>query len=289
MNSLETIESQSNSIKNFSHIRKAIIGQPIAITESGLDLILGIVEAHERGLVPPDMKSDDPEDAEEQGSPHLQMVGNVAVISVMGPIMPRAQWFHNLSNISSSTGVMTAIDEAKAQKPSAYVFLFDSPGGSVSLGFECANKIFSLRGGKAPVVSVVQGTCCSLAYLFASQAETIFCGVDSMVGSISVVMRSMTNDRMMRNAGIDFFTMKSGDLKQMDDPSFLATSKQYESLLAQLGTWHDLFKSSVRRGRPMMDIEKVSTGEIWIGQKAVAAGLADEVSTLDDVLNSLGA
>lgn len=277
------------SLKSYSHIRAALYGQPVAISESGLDLVLGIVEARSEGIVPEEtVKARAGDEQNEEDIPHLQMVGNVALISVLGPIFPRANLFTRISSMTSAKGIQGAIDAAKEQEPSAYCFLYDSPGGAVSLGFETAEAIWDLRNKSAvPVVSVVEGSACSLAYLWASQADKIYTGVDSVLGSISVVMRMMSDDRAQRNAGVDSFTIKSGSLKQMDDPKTLAFVNQYQSLINQCSTWHDMFVSAVQRGRKGIDAAAVATGEIWIGQKSVDAGLADEVATLAKVLKEL--
>lgn len=287
MNLNPLTENQSRrAVKSYPNIRRALYGQPLAISETGLDLVCGIFEAASEGLIS-DLEAQSQDDKKPNPNPELQWVDDVALISVMGPIFPRANLFTRVSGMTSAQGIMAAIDVAAAEKPSAYVFLFDSPGGSVSLGFECADKIYGLRSNSAPVWSVVQGNCCSLAYLWASQAERVFCGVDSMVGSISVVLRAMSDDRAMKNIGVDGFTIKSGNLKQMDDPATLAFANQYASLLTQVQTWHEMFVSSVQRGRASINAAQMATGEIWIGRKAVAAGIADEVSTLDEVLNQL--
>jgi ClpP class serine protease len=273
--------------KSYPRVRAAIYGQPMAISKSGMDLICGIVEAQENGLVSNYVKAaGNPADPQELESDHLKMRGNTAVISVLGPIIPRANWFSQVSNLTSSTGILESIDEALSKDPEKIVFLFDSPGGSVSLGFEVADKIFSLRDLDIPVLSVVQGQCCSLAYLLASQTDYIYTGRDSMLGSISVILRAESSDRALRNEGTDINEFVTGNLKQAGDPSKMHFTDQYASVLEQAMTYHDMFEAAVARGRKAVDINKVCTGQVWIGQKAIDAGLADEISTLDDVLKN---
>jgi len=47
---------------------------------------------------------------------------------------------------------------------------------------------------------------------------------------------------------------------------------------------HDLFKNFVKQERPIVDIEKISTGEYWFGIRAKELALVDELKTSDDYL-----
>lgn len=45
-----------------------------------------------------------------------------------------------------------------------------------------------------------------------------------------------------------------------------------------------LFKGFVHKNRPSLDIDKVATGETWIGPDALANGLVDGLITVDELL-----
>lgn len=270
----------ATNAKRFPHVLSAIYSQPWAITESWLDTIAGIVENRSKASI--DEFKAAVKDASADEESDLNVVDNVAIIPVMGPIFPRANLMTRLSGATSSQDVSDLIDEALAADVKGVVFHIDSPGGSVSGGFEVANKIASLD---VPTVAMIEGVGASLAYLWASQCDQVCVTQASVVGSVSVVMRMASDDRAMRNEGRDIVTMKSGNLKQSGDPASLAFANQYQSLLTQLDTYHQMFVSMVGTARPKMDMAKVSTGDVWIGAKAVAAGLADRVCTLQDVLD----
>lgn len=268
--------------KKFPKILSAVYGQPWAITEPWLDTIAGIVEAHVSGNAPAFVaKSKKDQEADDDESP-LQMIGSTAIIPVNGPIIPKANWMSQLSGATSSQEVSELIDLAVSKQARQIIFHIDSPGGAVTGGFEVANKIASLS---IPTVAMIEGMGASLAYLWAAQCDEVCISMASIVGSVSVVMRMASDDRAMRNEGVDFVTIKSGNLKQAGDPASLAFAGQYQSLLSQLDTYHQMFVSMVGTARPEMDMAKVSTGDIWIGQKAVAAGLADRICSIDDVLS----
>lgn len=268
--------------KKFPHVLAAVYGTPWAITESWLETIAGIVEDRSKASIEEFKAMMDDADGDE--SP-LQMVGNVAVIPVMGPIVPRANFFSAMSGATSSSGVSDMIDEAMDKRPDAIVFQIDSPGGAIPGGFEVANKIAALP---VPTIAMIEGTGASLAYLWAAQCDMVYCSQASVVGSVSVIMRMVSGDRAMKNDGMDITTMKSGALKNAGDPSGLQSSAQYQSLLTQLNTYHDMFTAAVSTKRAQkMDVSKIASGDVWIGAQAVVNGLADGISTMQGVIDML--
>lgn len=276
------MKASHSQSKKFPNVLAAVYGTPWAITESWLETIASIVEDRSKGSIQ-DFKAMMDESEDEQ-SP-LQMVGRVAVIPVMGPIIPRSNFFSNMSGATSSAGVSDMIDEAMDKKPDAIVFQIDSPGGAIPGGFEVANKIAAVP---VPTIAMIEGMGASLAYLWAAQCDMVYCSQASVVGSVSVIMRMASSDRAMKNDGVDVVTMKSGALKNAGDPSTLSSSAQYQSLLTQLNTYHDMFTAAVSTKRSAkMDVSKIASGDVWIGSKAVAAGLADGISTMQNVIDDL--
>ena len=47
---------------------------------------------------------------------------------------------------------------------------------------------------------------------------------------------------------------------------------------------HELFKDFVAENRTQIDIQKIATGEHWLGKKALELDLVDELITSDDYL-----
>jgi serine protease SohB len=62
------------------------------------------------------------------------------------------------------------------------------------------------------------------------------------------------------------------------------TEKGKQKFIEELEDTHALFKEFVSEYRPQLDIEKVATGEVWFGKRALAEELVDELSTSDDYL-----
>ncbi|RYZ62965.1 MAG: protease SohB, partial [Proteobacteria bacterium] len=64
------------------------------------------------------------------------------------------------------------------------------------------------------------------------------------------------------------------------------TPKGEEKFREQLEATHQLFKGWVKANRPVVDIDRVATGEYWFGQQALELKLVDELRTSDDYLMS---
>jgi len=168
----------------------------------------------------------------------------------------------------------------------ALIQVIDSPGGSVSGGFEMASKVFAARAQGKPVLTLVEGTCASLAYLIGSQSDMVYTTEASLTGSIGVVMAIEDDTRAAENEGIKRTVLKTGKNKAIGVGP--VTDDQIAELKSMMGDYFDRFKAAVVRARTVVDIEKVSDGSLWIGQKAVNMGLVDGVSTLDDLISEFG-
>jgi serine protease SohB len=62
------------------------------------------------------------------------------------------------------------------------------------------------------------------------------------------------------------------------------TDEGREKFKDELHEVHGMFKDFVSKHRPELDIDKVATGEYWLGQKALELKLVDSIQTSDDFL-----
>ena len=62
------------------------------------------------------------------------------------------------------------------------------------------------------------------------------------------------------------------------------TEEGREKLREELHDVHGLFQDFVATYRPSLDLEAVSTGEAWYGQRALDRSLVDELATSDEYL-----
>ena len=88
----------------------------------------------------------------------------------------------------------------------------------------------------------------------------------------------------MKKHDVDFEQLYAGEYKRTLTLFGENTSKGRIKVQQDLEETHQLFKDFVKSQRPGLDIDKVATGEHWLGIRAQELGLVDELQTSDDYL-----
>ncbi|RPJ07931.1 MAG: S49 family peptidase [Deltaproteobacteria bacterium] len=125
---------------------------------------------------------------DDSASPYPLTQDGIAIVSVTGTLMKRANWISHWSG-GTSTQLLKA-DIAKALVDSSVkgiLLIVDSPGGIVHGTKDLADFIFENRG-KKPIVAYTDGLMCSAAYWIASAAGEVVASKTSEVGSIGVAL-----------------------------------------------------------------------------------------------------
>lgn len=261
-------------MKNLSRVANIVASVPWAIEPRALDFIASVVDSHLAGEMPPVI-----EPKRDETAP----VAGIGVVSIHGPIIPRASLMSNLSGATSSEQVSAEVSAMVANDSVKLIVLdIDSPGGSVLGGFEAADVIHAAAQVK-PVVASVSGICASLAYLFASQAGKIVATRGSHVGSIGVIARHYEDRAATHNAGYEEITVASSRAKAM---SGMTKEEITARMRAEVDEYFAMFKEAIARGRKL-DMDAVATGEMWKADKAMSLGLVDDIGTLDQVISEL--
>jgi len=182
----------------------------------------------------------------------------VGVISVDGSIL----------SSSSASRVTAAINRAMSNHSvKAVVLRIDSPGGSAHLVEQIYLDVLELKRSKPVVSSVV--TALSGGYYIAVAADYVFTHPTSMVGNVGVV-------------GVGPGTLIPSE-SVLETGPYKATG--FSTLLFPFNLSHalDSFASAVEAGRGSrlrLSSTELRRGMIYLGSEAVAAGLADEVGSL---------
>jgi serine protease SohB len=159
----------------------------------------------------------------------------------------------------------------------------ESPGGVVPGYGLAAAQLQRLKDKQIPLDIAVDKVAASGGYLMACLADTLIASPFAIIGSIGVLTQLPNFHRWLKRNDIDFEQITAGQFKRTltmfgenDEP---ARQKMQQDLQAI----HDIFKSYILRYR-QVDIEKVATGEYWLGHDAKALGLVDQLGTSDDYL-----
>jgi serine protease SohB len=62
------------------------------------------------------------------------------------------------------------------------------------------------------------------------------------------------------------------------------TDKSREKVQEDVQTIHDIFKTWVKEHRPSVDIDKIATGETWLGSQAKEKYMVDDIRTSDECI-----
>ena len=263
--------------KPAKRITSALMGQPWAITEGYLQLMLQIaarqnldVEAVERQL-----------GRRLENTQTVQERAGVAIIPVTGPIFRYANLF---AAVSGATSIQTlARDFSVAlNNPDVRAILLniDSPGGEANGVAEFAEMVYQARGTK-PIWAYVGGTGASAAYWIASTADRIVAHETAMLGSIGVIAAIPTDEE-----GEITFVSAQSPRKAMNPE----TDEGKQDIQYVLDTLAQHFVETVARNRGVTAdtvLADFGQGAVLIGKDAVAAGLADRLGTFEATLAEL--
>jgi len=106
----------------------------------------------------------------------------------------------------------------------------------------------------------------------------------AVLGSIGVVAQLPNLHRLLKKYDVDFELLTSGEYKRTLTVFGENTNKGRDKLQQDLEVTHELFKNFVASYRPKLDINKVATGEVWLGINALENKLVDELRTSDEYL-----
>lgn len=212
----------------------------------------------------------------------VTMRGDVAVIPVHGPIFRRANLFTEISGATSieqlALDFQTSLDDPAV---AGIVLDIDSPGGSASGVAEFAAQVRAARGNK-PVTAYAGSLAASAGYWIAAAAERVVIDSTAMVGSIGVVAGLRVDNDPKR---IEIVSSQS-PRKRMD----LTTHEGRADIQATIDDVAQVFIDTMAEYRGV-DAKTVLSdfgqGGVLVGERAVKAGMADALGSLESVIAGL--
>lgn len=230
-----------------------------------------------------------------QGEDYVVTPGGVALITVSGVLMPKTTGMANMCSpgAASSASVLRAHLQRAEQDPkvrSALLYI-DSPGGNILGVSEAAAALQALSASK-PTVSYSDGLMCSALYWIGSAAPKVYVsGPMVQVGSIGVRMDTADTSGKDAKEGVARKTYTFGKYKARGGTAGGGDAASYDAHMQdQVDYLGSLFADAVAAQRGI-ELERVlaelATGQVFIGQQAIDAGLADGVMSLEDLIASL--
>lgn len=218
--------------------------------------------------------------------PYYAVVGEgVAQIRVDGPTAKAWGKFGEMSTVFLRRAVRAAVaDPAVA----SILMVFDSPGGYVAGTDDLAREVARADEQK-PVVAYAEDMMASAAYYVASQARAVYANPTAMVGSIGVFAVIEDQSKAAEIAGVTVHVLSTGPLKGAGVDGTPVTDAMLEAWQTEVDDAMSHFAVAVKKGRKMgaKEFAAVSTGGVWIADKAKGLGLIDGIRSIDDAVTGM--
>ncbi len=170
----------------------------------------------------------------------------------------------------------------------AVVLRINSPGGTVTASDILYQEIRHFREAtRKPVVAMCMDVTASGGYYAACAADEIVAERTSIVGSIGVIMQTVSLEGTMEKVGIKAVAIKSGAMKDAGSPLRDMTPAEEAYFQKIVDDLEKRFVEVVHVGRPGIPMEKLATladGRVYTSDQALEAGLIDRIGTLRDAI-----
>lgn len=191
-------------------------------------------------------------------------------------------------NISASavTNLRQEITAVLSQATSddEVVIKLESAGGMVHSYGLASSQLDRLRKHKIPLTVCVDKVAASGGYMMACVADKILAAPFAIIGSIGVVAQLPNFNKLLKKHDVDYEILTAGEHKRTLTLFGENTEKGRRKFIEDLQDTHTLFKNYVAERRPQVALDKVATGEIWYGSRALELALIDDIQTSDEYL-----
>ncbi len=225
----------------------------------------------------------------------LIIADGVALIPIHGVMVKRSQvwsgWFSSRVIVGSDHWATVIGDLINRTDISALVFDFDTGGGQVAGTERLGDAIWKARQAGKTTIAVCNEFAASAGLWAASQCERIVIPATGSIGSLGVYTIHMDDTKFLSEKwGFEKTVIHRGKYKGIDERPLDADAKA--DLQRFIDGKYSLFVDAVARGRGLSAEEvtkRWGESQLYTGSEAVSSGLADEIGTLQDVLESLRA
>ncbi|WP_045859677.1 protease SohB [Teredinibacter purpureus] len=179
--------------------------------------------------------------------------------------------------------IVTAI-LALATENDEVVVKLESQGGMVHSYGLASSQLTRITDKNIPLTICVDKVAASGGYMMACVANKIISAPFAIIGSIGVVAQLPNFHRLLKKNDIDYEMLTAGEYKRTLTMFGEISDKGRKKFVEDLEDTHVLFKEFIHENRKAVDVDEVSTGEIWFGSRALAKNLVDEIQTSDQYL-----
>ena len=267
------------------HLASRLYGTPLLIARPNLDVILSVLGSRVglQGIGLPDLNMAMPLPMPRQSATSGQ--AGIAVIPVVGTLVRRSMGIEAASGLMSYGDIEARLDAALADPQVAGILLdLDSPGGEASGAFELAERIRAASTIK-PIWAHANDAAYSAAFAIAAACRRLTLSQTAGVGSVGVI--ALHIDQSVRDAkdGLNYTAVFAGSHKNDFSPHEPLSPQATTALQTEVDRLYDIFVNQVGQMRGLdPDAVRATEAGLFYGEQAVAAGLADAVMPIEQVI-----
>lgn len=174
---------------------------------------------------------------------------------------------------------------AEDEDVKAIVLRINSPGGTVTATDIMYRRLCRFRRQTNKlVVAVIEDIGASGGYYLACGADAIVAHSTSVVGSIGVIMQTVSLSGTLKMLGIEAKAVTSGPYKDLASALKPLDEKDLTLLQKMVDIYHEGFVEVVKAGRKRLSKERVkqlADGRVFTGRQAKDCGLVDSLGGTD--------
>jgi capsid assembly protease len=217
-----------------------------------------------------------------EGSYFARVINGVAIIPVKGPLMRAFSWWAwSYEEIGRDLELAQASNLVRA-----IVLDIDSPGGLVA---GCGDLAAVIRAsGPKPVEAFVGGMAASAAYWLASSAARVRVGSGAILGSIGSVIEYVDFEPMFEKMGAKIVRVvaEQSPNKRLD-PHGPEGQAELQALVDAAGAEFVAGVAANRGVTVAQVLDQFGQGLVYDGMEAIARGMADDRTTLEEMVAEL--
>ncbi|MXW53567.1 MAG: protease SohB [Gammaproteobacteria bacterium] len=172
----------------------------------------------------------------------------------------------------------------RAKKQDEVIVRVESAGGMVHSYGYAASQLLRVKNAGVALTVAVDKVAASGGYMLAVVADKIIAAPFAVLGSIGVVAELPNLNRLLKKHDVDYEVFTAGQYKRTLSVFGENTDAARSKFKEEIEDTHGLFKEFVEEHRDNVDLEVVSTGESWYGERAVKINLVDVLQTSDEYI-----
>lgn len=243
--------------------------------------------------VKPEMSMHDDDDDDKpwsMGRHLLQVVGNLAIITIDGGMARKFSFWNRYFGVVSYEEIRDAFALAHADDEVEHILVLVESGGGEASGLHELSDFIKLVAKDKPVYSHTSSNAYSAGYWVLSTARKISASKMTGTGSIGVIVVHTSYARLLKEEKIDVTVFRAGKYKALGHPTEKLSELAIEKIENEIGILYGYFLAHSTEMRPALSIgnkDDWAEGRTFYEEEALKQGLIDEIAPLDAIVAKL--